>query len=436
MAVRVRLFGRTTIELDGVATPLPPTTATVLIRLLLAAGEPLTVDELFRDVWAPRSGPVDRPGKIFVQKRILELRKLLDPLRPGERSEILRTERGRTSAYRLVVDPDQVDVFRFRRLVHGSHHADPATAIDTLTDALALWSGRPLFDAESFPFARRTIEQLREAREAAERALLHAYRDVGMWDRAFEFGQGLLAERPDDAALAALMDRIRREAQALPRNVVQRVFTSPRTTVRILTGDLFGQEDAHLVVGFSDTFDTSTTGDIVINSDSVQGQLLRREYGGDRAWLDRELRRALADAPKVATETRAAKRRGKLIRYPVGTVAVLRQPRRRIFGVAYSRMGNDLVAESSVAELRVSLDRVWDAAERHGQLGVLAMPLIGSGLARLPPVGREELIKIILRSYVDRSRQRLFCPELRIVLRPADVSQVDILDVAAFLRQL
>ena len=86
--------------------------------------------------------------------------------------------------------------------------------------------------------------------------------------------------------------------------------------------------------------------------------------------------------------TRACKRRGKLIRYPVGTVAVLRAGDEQVYAVAYSRMGNDLVARSSEHDLAVSLERLWDAVYLHGQLQPLAVPLIGAGLSESLPSPR------------------------------------------------
>jgi hypothetical protein len=436
MRFRVAMFGRTVIEIDGRVTRLPPTTTAVLIRLVLADGEIVTVDELFRDVWLPRPGSVRREDRISVQKRIVELRKLLDPERPGETSQILRTDRGRTSAYQLVLEQDQVDVFRFRQLVERAHAADPATTLQLLGAARELWRGRPLLDVEQHPFAQKAIRQLHLLRGSADRALLQAYRAVGLLDKALDTGRTLLAEHPQDSELGDLVEQLRRQASVQPRSVLQHEFHTPRTRVTILSGDLFSQEDAHLVVGFTDTFDTSTSQDVVINSSSIQGQLLRRRYGGDRLWLDRDLRAALSQIPRSGTETRATKRRGKLTRYPIGTVAVLNQSGRRIFAVAYSRMGNDLIARSSLADLREGLDRLWAAIHRHGQLGVVAMPLVGSGLSRIDFLKREELVKAIVGSFVAHSRTRLFCPELRIVIPPAEIGRIDVLDVADYVRGL
>ena len=48
--LRVRLFGRTAVEANGRPADLTPTTTAVLIRLLVADGAAVTVDEIIRDV--------------------------------------------------------------------------------------------------------------------------------------------------------------------------------------------------------------------------------------------------------------------------------------------------------------------------------------------------------------------------------------------------
>lgn len=212
-------------------------------------------------------------------------------------------------------------------------------------------------------------------------------------------------------------------------------FRHPPTTVAIVPGDLF-EQDAHLVIGFSDTFDTAVRGGIPVSGASLQGQLLERCYAGDTEQLDREIAAALRTVPPISRERRTNKPLGKLRRYPIGTVALLGHWPRLVFAVAYSRIGNDYVARSSTEEFGVSLHRLWDAIQLHGQLERVAMPLLGSGLSRLNQVDVEALIRMILLSFVLRSREQLVCRELRIVLRPADLARLDLRELEAFLGTL
>jgi hypothetical protein len=224
--------------------------------------------------------------------------------------------------------------------------------------------------------------------------------------------------------------------RAYPRERLRHEFKQPEMTIIVEVGDLFAETMAHLVVGFSDTFDTTVNEEGVIDSSSVQGQMLRRLYHGERTVLDRDLKIALKDAPIVSQERSESKVSGKLDRYAIGTVAVLKQQDRQVFAIAYSRMGNDLIARATLDDLWHSLNQLWDAIYQHGQRGTVAMPLIGSGLARVDYIERESLLKIVILSFVARSRQRLVCKELRIILCATDLDKINMLEINAFVRNL
>ncbi|HUY48891.1 MAG TPA: macro domain-containing protein [Streptosporangiaceae bacterium] len=223
--------------------------------------------------------------------------------------------------------------------------------------------------------------------------------------------------------------------RAYPRFHLHRRLRTVDVTLSIVVGDLFAQ-DTHLAVGFSDTFDTSVADDRVIHSSSVQGQLLRRLYADNQDRLDQQLGEALSAISPVRMESRADKPYGKLARYPMGTVAVLGEPRRLIFAIAYGSMGNDLVVRAPVEDLWYCFNQLWEAVYRNGQRGALSIPLMGSGLARVDSLDRENLLRLILLSFVAYSRLRLICHDLRVVIRPEDVDRVDLVGLRAFLQTL
>jgi DNA-binding SARP family transcriptional activator len=415
--VRVRLFERAVIEVNDRTVELTPTTTVVFIRLLIAGGAPLTVDEIYRDIW-PNSRPIDREGRTRVQRRILEIRDAVDPGNPGEKSRVVRTERGRITAYRLVLARDDVDVFEFMDLVGRARRATPDDKIVLLERALGLWSGPPLVDVADLPWAGQTVRQLNDLRRSAMRDLMDAFDLAGRAYDALSTGEKLSWEVPGDQGLAASLTVLRDQLRSSQRKRVFREdLTDPDIAIVVMAGDLFTQADANLVVGFCDTFDTDTDRSIVISTESTQGLLLHRLYGGDRAKLDRDLKAALSHVPKVSIESRSAKRLGKLTRYPLGTVATLHHAHRRVFGLAYSRMGNNLVAQSSLPVLRTSLENLWEAVYLHGQLKPVAMPLIGSGLSRVHEASHDDLLTMIVRSFAASSRRRFVCPELRVVVQ-------------------
>jgi hypothetical protein len=205
--------------------------------------------------------------------------------------------------------------------------------------------------------------------------------------------------------------------------------------VEVKIGDLF-DEPGHLVIGFNDVFDTDSSDGVVISHTSVQGQFQRRIYNNDQENLDRDLRRSLANISPVSTETRQGKPRGKLNRYPIGTVAVLGEPERRYFCVAYGRMRNDLTVRSSVDDIWRSLDQLWESIDAAGQRAPIAMPIVGTEMARISHLDREVLLRMILLSFVSHSRQQLVSKKLTVLIHPKDAHLVNLPEVRAFLRVL
>ncbi|MFE2429476.1 macro domain-containing protein [Streptomyces sp. NPDC059373] len=223
--------------------------------------------------------------------------------------------------------------------------------------------------------------------------------------------------------------------RAWPRNSISREFHNPGFAVSVEVGDLFDQP-SHLVIGCNDVFDTDTQDDLLIVRRSVQGQFLHRVYGGDVPRLNAELTAALAGTVPVGVEEPSAKRAGKLARYPIGTVAVIGAPERRYFLPAYSTMQNDLTVSSGVDQLWRGLGELWAAVHLYGRREALAMPILGSDLARVDSMDHGGLIKLILLSFVARSREAIVCNHLTIVVHPKDYCRIDMLELAAFLRTL
>jgi hypothetical protein len=93
-----------------------------------------------------------------------------------------------------------------------------------------------------------------------------------------------------------------------------------------------------------------------------------------------------------------------------------------------------MVARSSVDDLWCCLNQLWGAIYQKGQRGPVSIPLMGSGLARIDSLDHEDMLRLILLSFVAYSRARLICHELRIVIRPEDVARIDLIRVREFFR--
>lgn len=208
-------------------------------------------------------------------------------------------------------------------------------------------------------------------------------------------------------------------------------YSSPDTTVRLVTGDIFDQAMS-LVIGMSDCFDVETPH--IIASASVQGQFLDRVYSHDVAALRSDLGAALAN--KQPEETGVAKR-GNTDRYPLGTVATISHQRKHYFCVAYARMDENNNVSSSMGVLWQSLEHLWDEVRARSNGEPVACPVIGlgqSGMSNVLPI--QDAVRFIILSFMFASRRQRVCEELNIVVRPQDERRIDMLEVQDFLSSL
>jgi DNA-binding SARP family transcriptional activator/tetratricopeptide (TPR) repeat protein len=138
-----RLFGE--VELLAAGRPLDvgtPRQQAVLAALIVDAGRPVTVETLIDRVWND-TPPTEARNILY--SHLSRIRQLLRHAADLTGTTALRIER-RHAGYVLAVDPDLVDLHRFRRLVDRARdpHCSDADRARVLTEALGLWRGKPL----------------------------------------------------------------------------------------------------------------------------------------------------------------------------------------------------------------------------------------------------------------------------------------------------
>ena len=126
----------------------------LLVLLLLRVNHVVSTDFIVEALWGENP---PRTAITSLQNSISALRKLLGP-------EVLETK---PPGYRLVVEPERIDLGRFERLVRESHGLEPAHRSDRLREALTLWRGDPLADVTFEPFASAEVSRLQELYLAA-----------------------------------------------------------------------------------------------------------------------------------------------------------------------------------------------------------------------------------------------------------------------------
>jgi DNA-binding SARP family transcriptional activator len=155
----------------------------LLALLLLHANEVVAVERLIDELWG--ESPPATVGK-SVHVYVSRLRKQLGDGR-------LLT---RPPGYLLRIEPAELDLARFERLVADAASADPATAARRLREALALWRGPPLADLAYEPFAQSQITRLNELRLHALEQRIEAELAEGRHAALVGELEALVAEHP------------------------------------------------------------------------------------------------------------------------------------------------------------------------------------------------------------------------------------------------
>jgi len=133
------ILGSLEVTLSGRRIPVTaPKQRAVLAALLLDANNEVPIDRLTRFAW---DGHPPITAQTTIQSYVYRLRQLLRPLAGVE----LKTS---SDSYRLHVDPSDIDLWLFRRLVGEAREkgglGDPAAAVADLRHALAVWRGNAL----------------------------------------------------------------------------------------------------------------------------------------------------------------------------------------------------------------------------------------------------------------------------------------------------
>lgn len=201
-------------------------------------------------------------------------------------------------------------------------------------------------------------------------------------------------------------------------------FTVPNTgnTLTLKFSSIF-DEASDWLIGVNEFFD-STLGDIIA-ANSLHGQIISQVYSGDEDCFRKDVDSALAGI--VGTQEVRAK--GSATRYPLGTVAVLKNGPHKIFLVAITR--TDLVthrANSSVPILWEALGQAFEVIDKLGNGEPLAMPLIGNGRASLniPP---QHLLRLLALRIVDSSKAHDLPRRMTINLSDDCFEHLDIVEI-------
>jgi len=301
-----RILGPLVVRVDGAPVPIGgPKQRALLALLLLSANRVVSRERLIGELFAEQSV---NSADHALRNQVSRLRKVLSPAASDEPRLVARAP-----GYLLRVEPGELDLERFERLVADGREAlaggDPGTAAEAFRDAEELWEGRPLADLEFEPFARVEVERLEELRLAAVEERIDAELALGRQLALVGEIEALSAEHPYRerfrAQLMLALYRSGRQAEGL--DVYRRTRTllndelglEPGVELQELERAILTQDPA-LSLGPNGGQERTPERDLCPYQGLAPFQVSDAEFFFGRERLVDELVGRLADAPLLA----------------------------------------------------------------------------------------------------------------------------------------
>jgi DNA-binding SARP family transcriptional activator len=233
------VLGSFEVRVAGQPVPLGGEKQRALLAILaLRANDVVAREWLLEELWAD-----DPPATAVkaLQVYVSRLRKVLP-------AGALVT---RPPGYVLEIDPEQVDVHRFERIVTEAGDVDPAQASVLLRSALALWRGPPFSEFGDEPFARIEAARLEDLHLAALKDLIDADLALGRHRALIPELRRLIERHPYRERLRGqlmiALYRSGRQAEALDayqaaRSVLDKVGLEPGTALRTIERQILTQD--------------------------------------------------------------------------------------------------------------------------------------------------------------------------------------------------
>lgn len=226
--------------------------------------------------------------------------------------------------------------------------------------------------------------------------------------------------------------------EIFPKRKISHKISGLDANIELLIGNLFDRESS-LIIPTNSTFDTDLSRNIqnrsIISEKSVQGQFTTKYFKNKTAILDDDLEKSLTEDEFVILD-RSNKKYGKQKEYKIGTVAALHFDNHTAYWVAMAKLNSSMNAESSDENILIALSSVWNYISTKGNYEEkIIIPIIGTGFSRINSK-REDIIKLIISSFIAAMRNRKFCQNLTIAIHPTDYvrHEINLKEVEDYLR--
>lgn len=249
-AVRISVLGPIRAWVDGQPVDLAgPKQRSVLLRLVLAHGDVVSVDRLIEDLWAGEPPP---KALAALQAYISHLRKVLEPGR--ERRAAARVIVSAAPGYCLRLPEEAVDAWSLEsRIAAAEQHPDAAARAALLERVVTDWTGDPYVEVRDALWAAPEVARLAELRLSVIEAHAAAQSALGQHAVVARVLEAPVRDHPDRETAACLLAvaRYRLGHQAAALEVLRRTSDylvdelglEPGRALRDLERDILRQAD-------------------------------------------------------------------------------------------------------------------------------------------------------------------------------------------------
>ena len=240
--IEFRLLGPLQVAIGGTVLPVGgPRQRALLARLLLNANRAVSRDRLIEGIWGD-TPPATAANSL--QVAVHGLRKVLGSERIERRGD----------GYALRVEPDELDLERFEKLVERAQSQEPLMASKTFAEALGLWRGAALEDVGAAPFGMVEAARLEELHLDTIEGRIEADLASGTHEALVPELEALIATHPYRERLRGhlmlALYRVGRQAEALEayknarRALVEELGIDPTAELQELERAILRQDPA------------------------------------------------------------------------------------------------------------------------------------------------------------------------------------------------
>lgn len=202
LPVRISVLGPVRAWVQGLPVDLAgPKQRSVLVRLILAHGEVVSVDRLIEDLWAGEPPP---KALAALQAYISHLRRVLEPGR--ERRVAAKVIVSAAPGYCLRLPDEAVDVWSLEaRIAAAEHCSEPRERAELLDGVVAAWSGDPYVEVRDALWAAPEVARLADLRLSVTEAHAAAQSALGQHAAVARILEPHVRDHPDREAAACLL---------------------------------------------------------------------------------------------------------------------------------------------------------------------------------------------------------------------------------------